>query len=48
MVEVSGFETGQITVGESYSRLALPGVLAGLAIAGFSLVAGLVLWLVKR
>jgi hypothetical protein len=48
LVEVSGFETGQITVGESYSRLALPGVLAGLAIAGFSLVAGLVLWLVKR
>lgn len=50
-VEVSGFDTGQITVGESYTRLALPGVLAGLAIAGLSLVAGLVLWLlaiVKR
>jgi hypothetical protein len=50
-VEVSGFDTGQITVGESYSRLALPGVLTGLAIAGLSLVTGLVVWLlaiVKR
>jgi ABC-type antimicrobial peptide transport system permease subunit len=45
-VEVSGLDTGQLTVGESFSRLALPGVLAGLAIAGLSVVAGFVLWLV--
>lgn len=46
-IEVSGAETGQVTVGESFARLALPGVLAGLAIAAVSLVAGLVLWLVS-
>jgi len=46
-IEVSGIDTGQVTVGESYARLALPGVLAGLAIAGLSLVGGLVLWLVS-
>jgi len=44
-IEVGGIDTGQVTVGESYSRLALPGVFAGLAIAGLSLVAGLALWL---
>lgn len=44
-IEVAGVDTGQITVGESVSRLALPGVLAGLAIAGLSLIAGLGLWL---
>jgi hypothetical protein len=44
-IEVTGIDTGQVTVGESYSRIALPGVLAGLAIAGLSLVAGLALWL---
>lgn len=44
-IEVTGIDTGQVTVGESFSRLALPGVLAGLAIAGLSLVAGFVLWL---
>lgn len=44
-IEVTGIDTGQITIGESYSRLALPGVLAGLAIAGLSLVAGFALWL---
>ena len=44
-VEVSGIDIGQVTVGESFSRLALPGVLAGLVIAGLSLVAGFVLWL---
>ncbi|HSJ83185.1 MAG TPA: hypothetical protein VLA91_05140 [Acidimicrobiia bacterium] len=44
-VEVSGVDTGQITIGESFSRIALPGVLAGLAIAGLSLIAGFVLWL---
>jgi len=42
---VSGVDTGQITVGQSYSRLALPGILVGLGIAGLSLVAGFVLWL---
>lgn len=45
-IEVSGIDTGQVTVGESFARLALPGILAGLAIAAVSLVAGLVLWLV--
>jgi len=44
-IEVSGVDTGQITVGQSFSRLALPGVLVGLAIAGLSLVTGFVLWL---
>ena len=44
-IEVSGVDTGQITVGQSFSRLALPGILVGLAIAGLSLVAGFVLWL---
>jgi len=44
-IEVTGVDTGQVTVGESFSRLALPGVLAGLVIAGFSLVAGFALWL---
>ena len=50
-IEVIGVATGQITVGQSFSRLALPGILVGLAIAGLSLVAGFVLWLfgiVKR
>lgn len=42
-IEVSGVDTGQITVGESFSRLALPGVFVGLVIAGLSLVAGFVL-----
>ena len=46
-IDVSGIETGQVTVGESFARLALPGVLAGLAIAAVSLVAGLVVWLVS-
>ncbi len=44
-VEVSGIDIGQITIGDSVARLALPGVLAGLAIAGLSLVAGFSLWL---
>ena len=44
-IEVTEIDTGQVTVGESFSRLALPGVLAGLAIAGLSLVAGFALWL---
>jgi hypothetical protein len=44
-IEVTGIDTGHVTVGESFSRLALPGVLAGLAIAGLSLVAGVALWL---
>jgi len=44
-IEVSGIDTGQVTVGESFSRIALPGILAGLAIAGLSLVAGFALWL---
>lgn len=42
-IEVSGVHTGQVTVGESFSRLALPGVLVGLVITGLSLVAGFVL-----
>jgi hypothetical protein len=45
-IEVSGADTGQITVGESFSLLALPGILAGPAIAGLSLVAGLAIWLI--
>lgn len=46
-VEVSGMDTGQVTVGESFARLALPGIFAGLAVAGVSLAAGLALWLVS-
>ena len=46
-VGVRGTDSGQITVGDSVARLALPGVLAGLAIAGLSLVAGFSLWLVS-
>lgn len=46
-IEVSGIDIGQVTVGESFARLALPGVLAGLVIAGLSLVGGLALWLVS-
>ncbi len=45
-IEVSGEDTDQITVGESVARLALPGVLVGLAIAGLSLVAGFAIWLI--
>jgi hypothetical protein len=44
-IEVTGIDTGEITVGESVARLALPGVLGGLAIAGFSLLAGFAIWL---
>lgn len=46
-IDVSGLDTGQITVGESFARLALPGIFAGLVIAGLSLAAGLALWLVS-
>ena len=44
-IEVTGIDTGQVTIGQSFALMALPGVLAGLAIAGFSLVAGFALWL---
>ena len=46
-IEVSGVDKGQVTVGESFSRLALPGVFVGLMIAGLSLVAGFVLWVFR-
>lgn len=46
-IEVSGIDTGQVTVGESFARLALPGIFTALAIAGLSLAAGLALWLVS-
>lgn len=39
-IEVTGVDRGEITVGESFSRLALPGILFGLAIAVLSLVGG--------
>jgi len=44
-IEVTGADTGQVTIGQSFALMALPGVLAGLVIAGFSLVAGFALWL---
>ena len=44
-IAVSGVESGQIVVGESFSGRALPGVLAGLAIAGLSVTASFILWL---
>lgn len=46
-IEVTGIDTGQVTVGDSVARLALPGILVGLAIAGLSLAAGFALWLVS-
>jgi hypothetical protein len=45
-VDVSGVETGHLTVGDSFSRRALPGVLTALGIAATSVIAGLVLWLI--
>ena len=45
VVEVSGVDTGQLTVGDSVGRRALPGALTGLGIAGLALIAGFVLWL---
>jgi len=44
-VAMSGDASGEFTVGESFSRLALPGVFGGLAIAGISVIAGLAIWL---
>jgi hypothetical protein len=44
-IAVSGIDSGQLVVGESFSGRALPGVLAALAIAGLSVIAGSVLWL---
>jgi hypothetical protein len=44
-IDVIGVDTGQLVVGDSFSRRALPGVLTGLAIAGVSIIAGFVLWL---
>ena len=44
-IAVSGIDNGQLVVGESISGRALPGVLARLAIAGLSVTAGFVLWL---
>lgn len=44
-IAVSGVDSGHLVVGESFSGRALPGVLAGLAIAGLSVIAGFVLWL---
>lgn len=46
-IDVSGMDTGQVTVGESFAHLALPGIFAGLAIAAISLAVGLALWLVS-
>ena len=45
VVEVSGVDTGQLTVGDSVAGRALPGALTGLGIAGLALIAGFVLWL---
>ncbi len=44
-VEVSGVNTGQIAVGDSAARRALPGALTGLGVAGLALIAGFILWL---
>ena len=44
-IAVSGIDSGQLVVGESFSGRALPGVLAGLAVAGLSVTAGFVVWL---
>lgn len=44
-IAVSGVDSGQLVVGESFSGRALPGLLAGLAIAGLSVTVGSLLWL---
>jgi hypothetical protein len=41
-VEVRGVDNGELTIGDSFARRVLPGVLTGLGIAGFGLIAGLV------
>ena len=44
-VAVAGAGTGQLTVGGNYAEQALPGVLTGLGIAGLSIAAGFLIWL---
>lgn len=46
LVDVGGVDTGQLAIGDSFARHVLPGVLGGLAIAGLSMIAGFVLWVV--
>jgi hypothetical protein len=44
-VTVAGVDSGQLTVGGNYAHQTLPGVLVGLGIAGLSMAAGLLVWL---
>lgn len=46
-VEATGLDTGQVAVGESFARIALPGILGALALAGLSVIAGFGIWLVS-
>jgi hypothetical protein len=46
LVQVTGADGGHLTVGDSFARHALPGVLTGLGLAGFSLIAAMTLWLI--
>lgn len=45
-VTVVGVDSGRLTVGGNYAHQTLPGVLTGLGIAGLSIAAGFLLWLV--
>jgi hypothetical protein len=42
-VDVDGVDTDQLTIGDSFARRALPGVLTGVGIVALGLIAGLVL-----
>jgi hypothetical protein len=44
-VTVAGVDSGQLTVGDNYAHQTLPGVLVGLGIAGLSMAAGSLVWL---
>lgn len=46
LVKVTGAQGGHLTVGESFARHALPGVLAGVGIAVLSVITGTALWVV--
>jgi hypothetical protein len=46
LVQVTEVDGGQLTVGDSFARHALPGVLTGLGLASFSLIVGMTLWLI--
>jgi hypothetical protein len=46
LVRVTGVQGGHLTVGESFARHALPGVLTGVGVAILSVITGTTLWVV--